>query len=104
MSDSAAYPHILALDVGTLSVRASTYDQLGKVQAVAARPLALQRHSDIEIEQDPRELIDGLKAALRDVLSQSAQAGHPIGMAGLSTQRSSVIAWHRQTGEPLSPV
>lgn len=104
MSDPAADPHILALDVGTLSVRASTYDQLGKVRVAAARPLGLERHSDTEIEQDPQELIGGLKSTLQDVLAQSAQEGHPIGVAGLSTQRSSVIAWHRQTGEPLSPV
>ncbi|MCB0026697.1 MAG: hypothetical protein KDE28_02250, partial [Anaerolineales bacterium] len=43
MSDPAADPHILALDVGTLSVRASTYDQLGKVRVAAARPLGLER-------------------------------------------------------------
>ena len=75
MSDSAGYPHILALDVGTLSVRASTYDQYGKVRAAAARPLALHRHSDTEIEQDPQELIGNLKAALQDVLRQSGRGG-----------------------------
>lgn len=95
---------ILALDVGTLSVRAIVYDQTGHLVATAAQPVRLNRMSDIEIEQDPDEILNNLVQAMEDVLSDSAVVGRKITVAGLSSQRSSVVCWDRQTGKALSPV
>ena len=95
---------ILALDVGTLSVRAIIYDQTGHLVASAAQPIRLNRLSDIEIEQDPDEIFNNLILVMEDALSDSAVAGRKITIAGLSSQRSSVVCWDRQTGKALSPV
>jgi ribulose kinase len=44
---------ILALVVGTLSVRASAYDFRGNALAFADKPFALNQLSSSKIEQDP---------------------------------------------------
>ncbi len=95
---------ILALDVGTLSVRAIVYDQMGQLVASASQPVKLNRISDIEIEQNPDEIFSNLVAAMDEVLSHADVVGRNISVAGLSSQRSSVVCWDRETGKPLSPV
>ena len=95
---------ILALDVGTLSVRAAVYDQQGKLQAISSQPISLNRLSETKIEQNPLELKEGLANVMNDVLAKPIVQERGVAAAGLSTQRSSVVAWNRETGEPLSPV
>jgi glycerol kinase len=61
----------------------------------------LPRHSADHIEQDGVEI----RASVTAVLHQLRQeTGFSIVRAGVATQRSSVIAWDRLTGQPLSPV
>lgn len=95
---------ILALDVGTLSVRTAVYDQHGKLEALVSRPIGLQRRSEVEVEQDPLELKDKLREALQEILALPLVQERGVAVAGLTTQRSSVVAWNRRTGKPLSPV
>lgn len=95
---------ILALDVGTLSVRTALYDMRGNLLKIASRPINLNRISDTEVEQDPVEMRDSLLKAVDEVLAFAAAENYTIVSAGLTTQRSSVVAWNRKTGQPLSPV
>ncbi len=95
---------ILALDVGTLSVRAIVYDQDGHEVVSASKEIGLNRISDLEIEQDPQEILENLIAVKGDVLRSPELAGREIKIAGLSSQRSSVVCWGKSTGQPLSPV
>jgi glycerol kinase len=95
---------ILALDVGTLSVRTAVYNQHGKLEALASRPIELQRLSEVEVEQDPLQLKNQLGEALAEILALPLVQKRGIIAAGLTTQRSSVVAWNRRTGKPLSPV
>lgn len=95
---------ILALDVGTLSVRAAVYDQQGKLQALTSQPIGLERLSETKIEQNPQELKEGLANVMHNVLAKPIVQERGIAVAGLTTQRSSVVAWNQETGEALSPV
>ena len=107
MSELATLPpnsYILALDVGTMSIRASTYDQMGRVSCSASQPFQLNRITETNIEQDPVELGSAVKMVLNDVLAQADEKQEQIAAAGLSTQRSSIVAWQRSDGEPLSPI
>ncbi|MEA3299008.1 MAG: FGGY family carbohydrate kinase [Pseudomonadota bacterium] len=93
----------LALDQGTHASRALLFDGRGECLAVAERPVALHRRGD-RVEQDPREILATTRAAMAEVLGSPAARGRVVARAGLATQRSSVVAWDRRTGEPLSPV
>ena len=99
-----AHQSILALDVGTLSVRTALYDLRGNLLTMASQPIKLERLSNTEVEQNPIEVRDGLLEVMRETMAFASAENRTITAAGLTTQRSSVVAWNRETGEPLSPI
>lgn len=98
------YANILALDVGTLSVRAVIYDHLGQPKISASNEIHLNRIDDIRVEQDPVEILACLKDAMNTVLTGNKTQNPGTYVAGLTTQRSSIVAWDRQSGEPMTQV
>lgn len=94
--------HILAIDQGTRSSRAILFDAAGRQIALARREIGLDRIDQYQVEQDGTEILASIHDVISDVLA-SANVER-IAAAGLATQRSSVIAWNRKTGEALSPV
>ena len=95
---------ILAIDQGTHSTRAIVFDARGQQLASARRPVSLVARSRTEVEQSPEEIVRSMEAVLAEVLTDPAVAKERISAAGLTTQRSSVVAWDRATGTALSPV
>ena len=95
---------ILAIDQGTHSTRAIVFNARGRVVALARKPVALQRHSRTEIEQSATEILESMHAVVDDVLERPVVKTGRLLAAGLATQRSSVLAWKRDTGKALSPV
>ncbi|MGB7933167.1 MAG: FGGY family carbohydrate kinase [Gammaproteobacteria bacterium] len=94
----------LAIDQGTHATRVLVFDDHGQMVAHARRPVSLQARSRAEVEQSPLELLDSLQAVVDEILLQPGIDAARIGSAGLATQRSSVLAWERETGRALSPV
>jgi glycerol kinase len=95
---------ILAIDQGTHSTRAVIFDMRGGVTSSAQQSITLQRHSRTEIEQSPVEILQSMQTVINSVLDDPVVDRQHIICAGLATQRSSVIAWDRRSGQPLSPV
>ena len=95
---------ILAIDQGTHSTRAIIFDSQGRVVSSARQSIALQRHSRTEIEQSPVEILQSMQSVVASVLDDPAINTEQISCAGMATQRSSVVAWDRNTGQALSPV
>jgi glycerol kinase len=116
--------HTLIIDQGTHATRALLFDAAGQVVAAARQPISLTRLSADRIEQDGEEIRASVTAVLHQLLSETGlldpeegdfltnrgqkrikqKPGFSAVRAGVATQRSSVIAWDRQTGHPLSPV
>jgi glycerol kinase len=94
----------LAIDQGTHSTRALIFDAGGRVVSMAQQPVALNRRSRREIEQSPDEIRQSMQTVVDAVLNDPAVDRNQIAAAGMATQRSSVLAWDRVTGTPLSPV
>ena len=95
---------ILAIDQGTHSTRAIVFDSQGRVVCSARQTITLQRHSRTRIEQSATEILQSMQSVVASVLDDPAVNPEQISAAGMATQRSSVVAWHRNTGRPLSPV
>ncbi|HEX7028653.1 MAG TPA: FGGY family carbohydrate kinase [Gammaproteobacteria bacterium] len=90
----------LAIDVGTHTTRALVSDADGNVLAHAQRENYTLRPATGHVEQDGKDIINSIYAVVESVTSRI----HGIKQAGMAIQRSSVIAWDRYTGHPLSPV
>ena len=92
----------LAIDQGTQSTRAALINGCGQLVELCQVPVSLNRVSDLEVEQDGAELVNSIWEAIGKVVTTENQ--DRVRAAGLATQRSSVIAWNRDSGEPLSNV
>lgn len=94
---------VLALDLGTTSVRALIVDQNGKIVGRAGLPLSHRYPEPGWLEQDPEEFvrlsIDVMRAALEAADTTAAM----ICGLGIVSQRSTAIAWDSSTGQSLSP-
>ncbi len=94
----------LAIDQGTHSTRAVAFDARGRQVAMSRRAVSLNARSRTQVEQSAEEILASLHAVLDELLEHSALEHTRIAAAGLATQRSSVLAWDRLTGQALSPV
>ncbi|MDH3900201.1 MAG: FGGY family carbohydrate kinase, partial [Gammaproteobacteria bacterium] len=97
-------PLTLALDQGTHASRAAVFDGHGNPVALTRHPVALHRHSRTQVEQSPDEILASLHTAMEGIFREPGVDPARITATGLATQRSSVLAWERNTGTALSPV
>ena len=97
-------PLTLAIDQGTHASRAVIFDARAEIINSARQDIGLQRRGDTEVEQDAGEILASVKSVINRVIAESGADPDMIRQAGLATQRSSVVAWDRFSGQPLSPV
>ncbi|PNF42202.1 putative glycerol kinase 5 [Cryptotermes secundus] len=93
--------YVLALDVGTTTVRCYVLDNSTTVIGKACQEI---EHLYPQIGQDeiePEELWTKSVSVLRDSIKAAGVNPHQIACIGISAQRSSFITWHRETGEPF---
>lgn len=78
-------PLILALDIGTSSVRSLIFDRLGRLvnELEIRRPLAVQTSRDGAAEMNARQLLNTLFDCLDGILERAGSLGHLI--AGVAT-------------------
>lgn len=95
---------LLAIDQGTHSSRAILFDTAGRQQALAREAVDLDRRSHSEVEQSAEQILASVRNVIRKVLEDPVTRNRHIAAAGLATQRSSVLAWNRATGQALSPL
>ncbi|MEX2626001.1 MAG: FGGY family carbohydrate kinase [Ilumatobacteraceae bacterium] len=90
---------ILAVDVGTTSLRAAVVDPAGQIVAIERRESPPASPAPGLVEFDATALADLVLDACRAVVDR---AGH-VRAVGITNQRASAIVWHRATGEPVGP-
>lgn len=92
--------YVLVLDSGTTSTRTIAFDLQGAVAAVAQRPLTQHYPQPGWVEHDASEIRDRTLACMREVAQKVGAAS--IAAIGITNQRETVVAWDRQSGEPLA--
>ena len=95
--------HLLALDLGTTSVRALVVRADGRVCARAARRLPMEHPAPGRVEQAPRELVERSREVLREALARADLSGRDCAALGIATQRSTALAWDARSLAPLAP-
>ncbi len=91
---------ILVLDAGTTSTRAILFAPDGAMRAVAQAELAQHYPQAGWVEHDAGEIWDKTLACARDVIAQVGGADR-VAAIGITNQRETVVAWDKQTGQPL---
>lgn len=100
---------ILAIDQGGQSTRVAVFNaqgaQLCCFAASCGTTSSLQSDLGFEfIEQNPQEILSGLRMCLDKITHFLGDAVQDIIAAGFAGQGSSLLCWHSQTGEALTPV
>ncbi|MBE5074561.1 glycerol kinase GlpK [Erythrobacteraceae bacterium E2-1 Yellow Sea] len=92
---------ILVLDEGTTSTRAMLFDAAGKPHGVAQQELTQHYPQPGWVEHDAAEIWDKTLACMRQVVEEVGGADR-IACIGITNQRETVVAWDKQTGNPLA--
>ncbi len=104
-TESTPAPCFLSLDQGGSASRALVFDGRGQVLASARVEVGHRRPQPGWVEQDPEAVLASLRAAADAALAQLASDRRAqLQSAGLVCQRSSLLAWDRQSGAALSPI
>ena len=90
---------ILVLDAGTTSTRAMIFAPDGTMEAVAQEELTQHYPKPGWVEHDAAEIWAKTLVCARKVVG--GEAGR-IAAIGITNQRETVVAWDRETGEPLA--
>ncbi len=92
---------ILVLDEGTTSTRAIVYAHDGRVLHTAQKELTQHYPQPGWVEHDANEIWGRTLDCARAVIEQVGGADR-IAALGITNQRETVVAWDRQTGEPIT--
>ena len=91
---------ILVIDEGTTSTRAMLFDVNGTPVASAQHGLTQHYPAPGWVEHDPAEVWERTLSAAQEMVAKAGGADR-IGAIGITNQRETVVAWDRDTGEPL---
>lgn len=93
---------VLAIDIGTSSVRAGLVDEALTIRSVASRPCPLSTPKPGWAQHPAEPLLEALDEAVRECLGQEPPAGRILGIALDAAMHTVVLLDER--GDPLSPI
>lgn len=96
--------YYLAIDQGGHASRAIVFDAQGKRITQAEQAIQTLTPRPNWVEHDAAELLQATRDAIHQAVDQLGRRKTRLKAAGLATQRSSIVCWHRRTGRPLSPI
>ena len=86
---------ILAIDQGTTSTKAFTYDDEGNFKRIYAADVKQNYPKPGWVEHDAEELLGHIEAAIK-------KAGK-VDAIGIANQGETLLAWNSETGKPIAP-
>jgi glycerol kinase len=92
---------ILAIDQGTSGTTCLVFDEAGQVSGRAYREFTQHFPRPGWVEHDAAEIWEVTRAVAGDALDAAGIDGRGLAGIGITNQRETVVAWDRDTGEPL---
>jgi glycerol kinase len=92
---------ILAIDQGTTGTTCIVFDEGGRPAGRAYREFEQHFPRPGWVEHDAAEIWDVTRAVAREALDAAGIDGRRLAGIGITNQRETVVAWDRETGEPL---
>ncbi len=94
----------LAIDQGSHASRAMVFNQHGDVITQAERAIKTFTPQSGWVEHSPEELLASIRQSTQEAVGALGAKRYQIKAAGLATQRSSIVCWHKESGMALSPI
>jgi len=92
---------ILAIDQGTTGTTCIVFDQRGRPAGRAYREFRQHFPRPGWVEHDAAEIWEVTRAVAGEALDAANADGRKLAGIGITNQRETVVAWDRDTGEPL---
>uniref|UniRef100_A0A915AND8 Glycerol kinase 5 n=1 Tax=Parascaris univalens TaxID=6257 RepID=A0A915AND8_PARUN len=94
--------YIIAIDVGTTTIRSCLFDDRCRLLTFAERPVPLDLSGaddeGMRAEIDPHLLWDAFCTVCREIMNKVGDV-HSIASMGISCQRNTFVCWNKETGE-----
>ncbi|XP_011296674.1 putative glycerol kinase 5 [Fopius arisanus] len=90
--------YIVALDVGTTTLRAHVFDENAVTVGTFVQKVELIYPKPAFVEIDPDQLWSAILRVLKGAVDASGISAKCIACLGISTQRGSLISWNLETG------
>jgi glycerol kinase len=93
---------ILAIDQGTTNTKALLCDRQGQVIFKTASPVPLLQPEAGHVEQVPQALWESVRCTMNAAVQFASSANATIAAIAISNQRETALAWHAESGQPLT--
>lgn len=93
---------ILSLDQGTTSSRAILFNENAEIVSVGQKEFRQIFPRPGWVEHDANEIWETQIGSAREALSKADVSWGDIAAIGITNQRETVVAWNRETGEPVA--
>lgn len=94
----------LAIDQGGHATRAIVFDYQGQMLFQSECNISAAHPAPDFVEYDADTLVQSVQTVLADITNQLGDKARNLYAAGLATQRSNCLCWHKQSGVALSPI
>ena len=92
---------ILAIDQGTSGTTCIVFDERGHIRGRAYSEFQQHFPRPGWVEHDANEIWAVTRKVAKEALDKAGTSGNALKGIGITNQRETVVAWDRQTGEPL---
>ncbi len=92
---------LLAIDQGTSSSRALSFDTRGALLAMEQQPFEPIYPASGWVEHDPEVIWATTLSTAREVLKRMRESGRSVAAIGVTNQRETTLLWNRRTGIPV---
>jgi hypothetical protein len=93
--------HLLAIDQGTTSSRATVFRADHTVAAIAQREIPQHFPQSGWVEHDPEDLWRTVVATGREAIARAGLAARDFAAIGITNQRETTLVWDRTSGKPI---
>src|SRR5580692_2042091 len=95
---------LLAIDAGTTTARVCLFSLDGDLVARTAAPVRSATPAPGRVEQDADAIWRTVRRLIGSALAAGGAAPADVAAIGVTTQRTSLVAWERKTGRALAPM
>ena len=93
--------YILSIDQGTTSSRAAIVSEDGRI--VAQKNIEFNQYFPKNgwVEHNPKEILSSTISCIKFIIQECQLKAGDIRTAGITNQRETIVAWNKETGEPV---